>query len=151
MILDNEMVLSSAQAIHTTAAVSSTNTYDFGNAVHDIGTGEELYFVVTLTTTIADTDTNATVLVELVTDDNDSFSSTTTAVTVGTFAAGAAAGTRMVYRLSPDAITERYVKAVFTTSGGPLSAGAADAYFVKDLQKWSAKPNAVGASLPHEA
>lgn len=150
MILDNENVFSSAQAIHTTAVVSSTNVLDLGSTVHDIGTGEDLYFVVTLTTALADTDSNATVLVELCEDADAAFSNTTTAVVVGTFAAVSAAGSQFVYRLSPGSVTERYLKVVYTTSGGPLSAGAADAYLVKDLHKWSAKPNAAGASLPQE-
>lgn len=149
MILDNQLVFSSAQTL--TATTSSTNTVDLGNAVHDIGTGESMYFVVRVTTTLADTDSDATCAVTLVTDDNDSFSSTTTAVTVGTFAAVSPAGTEMIYRLSPGAITERYLKVLYTVSGGPFSAGAVDAFLVKDVQKWTAKPNAAGASLPHEA
>lgn len=49
-VIDAQMQFSSAQALTTTAV--STNTYDLGVA-RDVGPGEELYFQITVDTTLA--------------------------------------------------------------------------------------------------
>lgn len=122
MILDKDLAFSEAQTIPTGATTASTNYVDLG-AVRDIGTGEDMEFVVLITTALAGA---GTVAVVVQTDDNSAFSSPTTAQTLGTFAAASPAGTKITAKVQPEAIVERYVRLAFTS--GVLSAGAASAY-----------------------
>ena len=62
MIMDAQLLFSDAQAI--TAAAGSTNTIDLG-AVRDIGTGENLYLVVTVDVAFTDGSSNSTLTVAL--------------------------------------------------------------------------------------
>lgn len=151
MLLDNELVFSSAQAV--TASAASTNLYDFGSAGVDVGTGESLYLVISVVTAALNdsSGTDATVTPSIETDDNAAFSSATTAATLPAFSHADAVGTQKIYRLNPGEIAERYMRIFYTVASGPLDAGAFDAFIVKDVHKWVAKANAVGASLPHEA
>jgi len=132
MIIDAQLELSSAQAV--TAAAASTNIVDLG-AVRDIGTGEELYLVGVVTTTMDDTGDNSTLAVTLETDDNASFSSATSLQTLFTFPAVSAAGTIRYARIQPAAF-ERYIRGYYTPANGNLSAGAFDLFVTKDIQKY---------------
>lgn len=100
MYVDAELQFSDAQAV--TASAASTNIVDLGSP-RNIGVGCELYLVCAVTTAMTDAGSDSTITVILETDDNDSFSSATTAQTIGTFAATSAAGTRLVAKLQPDA------------------------------------------------
>lgn len=122
MILDKDLAFSEAQTIPTGAATPSTNIVDLG-AVRDIGVGETMELVVYLTSALVGAGTVA-VIVE--TDDNASFSSATTAMTIGTFAAASAAGTKLFAKLQPEAIVERYMRVKYTA--GTLTGGAVSCY-----------------------
>ncbi len=122
MILDKNLAFSEAQTIPTGATTASTNIVDLG-AVRDIGVGEDMELVVVLTSALVGA---GTVAVIIQTDDNEAFSSASTAQTIGTFAATSAAGTRFVAKLQPNAIVERYMRVAYTA--GVLTGGAASAY-----------------------
>lgn len=122
MILDKNLAFSEAQVIPTGATTASTNIVDLG-AVRDIGVGEDMELVVTLTSALVGA---GTVAVIIQTDDNEAFSSATTAQTIGTFAAASAAGTKFTAKLQPGAIVERYMRVAYTA--GVLTGGAASAY-----------------------
>jgi uncharacterized protein YdbL (DUF1318 family) len=107
MYQDAHNQFSSAQAVTATAA--STNLIDLG-AIRNMGVGENLYLVVVCTTAMTDAGSDSTLAVTVETDDNSSFSSATTTQTIGTFAAVSAAGTKLVARIQPDQMNERYVR-----------------------------------------
>ena len=134
MILDAHLLFDDAAAHLTTEA--STNLVDLG-AIRDIGTGENLYFVILVDTAFTDASSNSTMAITLETDDNASFSSAATAQTIGTFAALAAAGTTMYAKLQPGTINERYLRVKYTVANGDLTTGAFTAFLTKDLQKYT--------------
>lgn len=133
MILDAQTRFSNAQAV--TAAAASTDIIDLG-AARDIGVGEDIYLVVQVTTTFADTGSDSTLAVIIQNDDNASFSSPLTGQTIGTFAALSAAGTRLVAKLQPLALNERYIRVYYTPGGGDLSAGAVSAFLVNGVDAY---------------
>lgn len=122
MILDQDLAFSQAQTIPTGATTASTNVVDL-SAVCDIGVGEDMELVVTLTSALVGA---GTVAVIIQTDDNVGFSSATTAQTIGTFAAASAAGTKFTVKIQPGAIVERYMRLSYTA--GVLTGGAVSAY-----------------------
>lgn len=130
MITDSALVFSSSQAV--TASAASTDYLDLG-AIRDIGTGENLYLVVSCTVAMTDSGSDSTVTVTIETDDNSSFSSATAAQTIGTFAAVSAVGTKLVARLQPFKINERYARVYYTLANGNLTTGSFDALIVKDI------------------
>jgi len=134
MIIDAQLQYSAAQAVTATAA--STNSIDHGplknNLGRNLGVGEELYLVITLVTAMTDAGSDSTVTVTLETDDNSAFSSATVTRTLGVFAALAAAGTRIVYKLAPGDINEQYSQLRYTVANGNLSTGAFTAQIVKN-------------------
>lgn len=138
MILDSQLLFSDAQAL--TAAAASTNLIDLAIA-RDIGTGEDLYVVVTVDVALTDTGSNSTVTVDFQTDDNASFTSNTTAQTLFTIAAVAAAGTVHIAKLGPTLINERYGRLFYTMNNGDLSAGSVTAVIVKDAQRYVSYAN----------
>ena len=129
MLIDVQNRFSNAQAI--TATAGSTDIVDLGVAGRNIGVGEEMYLVVIVTTAFTDTGSDSTVAVTLETDDNTSMSSPTTILTLGTFAALSAAGTRFVVRL-PVATYERYIGVRYTVANGNLTTGAITAFLTKN-------------------
>lgn len=132
MILDAQTLFSDAQAL--TASAASTNLIDLGAAGRDMGRGRKLMIRLNVDTALTDSGSDSTVTVTLQTDDNDSFSSATTAQTLFTIAATAAAGT--VYRayVAPGALDERYCRLYYTMNNGNLSTGAVTAAMVLDDQ-----------------
>jgi hypothetical protein len=134
MIFDAHNQFSDAQAVTATAA--STNLLDLG-AVRNLGAGENLYVAVVCDVAMTDSGSDSTLTVTVETDDNASFSSATTAQTVGTFAALSAIGTSLIARLSPTAINERYMRLKYTTANGDLSTGSFTAFLVKDVQNYT--------------
>lgn len=132
MYLDSQLQFSDGQAV--TSAAASTNLIDLG-AARDIGSGRDLYVVVNCTTAMTDTGSDSTLQVDIQTDDNSSFSSATTAQTVGTFAATSAAGTQLIAKIDVAKVQERYVRLYFTPAGGDLSGGAFDAFVAYDIEK----------------
>ncbi len=144
MILDNELILSEAQAI--TATANSANIYDLDVAGRDIGVGEQLYVVSTVTTAFTDSGSDSTVAVSLVTDDNTSLSSPATLQSLYSFAALSAVGTTRIARINPEnaELFQRYLGVTYTVSGGNLTTGAITTYITHDIQKWKAYASVSG-------
>ena len=133
MIMDLATQFSNAQAITATAV--STNVIDLG-AVRNIGSGEDLYLVLIVTTAFTDASSDSTVTPSLQTDDNEAFGSAATVRTYDTLAALSAAGTTRIYKLEPfttAGIYERYIRLNYTVAGGNLSTGAITAFITKDV------------------
>lgn len=130
MILDRDLAFSIAQTIPTGATTASTDLVDL-SAVRDIGVGEDMELVVVITTALVGA---GTVAVIIQTDDNPAFSSPVTAQTIGTFAATSAIGTRLVAKIQPNAIVERYMRIAYTS--GVLTAGAASAYLAHGVDNY---------------
>lgn len=143
MYLDQQLLFDDNAEHLTTEA--STNLVDFG-AARNLGVGEDLYFVIIVDTAFTDASSNSTMTITLETDDNASFSSATTAQTIGTFAALAAAGTRLAVKLQPDKINERYLRVKYTVANGDLSTGKFTAFLTKDLQAYTSYPDGITIS-----
>lgn len=135
MILDAALLFDSNAEHLTTGA--STDYVDLGSN-RNLGVGEELYFFAVVTVAFTDASSNSTMALTLETDDNSSFSSATTAQTIGTFAALAAIGTRLVARLQPDVIVERYLRVKYTVANGDLSTGKFTAGLTHNIQAFTA-------------
>jgi hypothetical protein len=130
MIHDAENRFSDAQDISGAGPDASTDVVDLGIA-RDIGTGENLYLVVSVDTTFVGG--GITVAVTIETDNDEAFGSPTSpAQTIGTFAALSVAGSRFVVRLQPDAINERFMRVLYTQSGA-LTTGAVTAFIVHGI------------------
>lgn len=142
MIMDKFLEFSDAQAV--TATAISTNVVDLyplgnnqvTNLTRDIGTGEDIYLVVSTLTAATDTGSDATLTITLESDDNTSLSSPTVHFSTAAlaFAAFSPAGTTLVKTRLPAGAYERYLGVRFTVANGPLTAGTFDAYLVKDVQ-----------------
>lgn len=137
MYVDSQLQFSDSQAV--TAAAASSNYVDL-SAVRAIGVGRPLYIVVLCTVTMDDSSDDSTLAVTLEADDNTSFSSAAVVLTIGTFAAVSAAGTRLVAVLPPEPANafERYARVYYTPANGNLSAGSFDAFITLDIAAWSA-------------
>lgn len=139
MIIDAFNEFSDAQAI--TVDAISTNVIDLGpitdNATRDIGTGEEVYFVVTIGTSLTSGDT---ITITLESADNEALSSnpvvhyTTGSVSTTGLTGGVVAA---CVRL-PAGDYKRYLGVRYNVGTGPLAAGAVNAFLTKDVQKWAA-------------
>lgn len=134
MIHDAQNLFSNTQVV--TASAVSTDIVDLGLAGRNIGVGEEIYLVVIVDTTFSDASSDSTVAVTLETDDNTGMSSATTILTLGTFAALTAAGSRFVVRL-PVAGYERYIAVRYTVAGGNLTTGAFTAFLCKNIDAYT--------------
>lgn len=144
MILDAELQFSNAQAV--TASAASTNIVDLGEP-RNIGVGEDLYILINSTVAMTDLGSDSTVTVTLETDSDVAFGSPTLAAqTVGVFAATSAAGTKLIAKLQPNAINERYLRVYYTVAGGNLTTGSFDAHIVKDIDAFTAYPDNITIS-----
>jgi hypothetical protein len=111
MISDKTLQLSTDQALTATAA--SADFIDLGSD-RDVGPGEPLWLVVQ--SKAAPTGTSPTIAISIETDDNDSFSSAATLVSMPAITgANFAVGTRVVIPFPYE--NERYVRAKFTLGG----------------------------------
>jgi hypothetical protein len=137
MIIDSQNNFSSAQAVTATAV--SANTIDLSQA-RDVGTGETLYVVVTVDTTVTAAGA-ATVNFQIISSASAALTSPT--ILSQTDAIGKAelpAGRRpIVLELPPtilvaQPIGQRYLGLQYTVGTGPLTAGAFTANLVKDTQ-----------------
>jgi uncharacterized protein YdbL (DUF1318 family) len=143
MYQDAHNQFSSAQAVTATAA--STNLIDLG-AIRNMGVGENLYLVVVCTTAMTDAGSDSTLAVTVETDDNSSFSSATTTQTIGTFAAVSAAGTKLVARIQPDQMNERYVRLKYTPANGNLTTGSFTAFITHDIDAYTSYADGITIS-----
>lgn len=138
MFIDAQLLFDQAQAHLTTEA--SANSVNF-SLPRNMGVGEELYFFICVTTAFTDAGSDSTMAITLETDDNSSFSSPTTAQTIGTFSALSAAGSRLVAKLQVDKINEKYLRVKYTVANGDLTTGAFTAAIVKDIDAFTAYAN----------
>lgn len=143
MLLDSQLVFSDAQAVTSTAI--STNVVDLNqvvgpNAIQDIGAGEDLYLIVSVPVAITDTGSDATLAVTLETDTAVGLGSSTVVLSTGTlaFAAYSPAGTVILAIRLPAFDYKRYLGIRYTVASGPFTAGAIDAFLVKDFAKFKA-------------
>lgn len=133
MIMDALLQFSDAQAV--TAAAGSDNTIDLG-AARDIGTGEDLYVVVTVDVALTDTGSDSTVDVALEGDSTTTFTPDGT-TTLFTIPALAAAGSVYYAKLSPGSapLQYRYLRLKYTPSSD-LTTGSFTAGIVHDIAKF---------------
>lgn len=143
MFIDAQLQFDNNAQHLTTEA--STNIIDL-SAIRNLGVGEDLYFVAVVTTTFSDSSSNSTMTLSLETDDNASFSSATTAQTIGTFSALAAAGTRLIAKLQPNAINERYLRLKYTVANGDLSTGNFTTFITNSIDAFNAYPSGFSIS-----
>jgi hypothetical protein len=144
MILDNELMFSSSQAI--TAAAGSTNTIDL-SAVRDIGTGEELYLMINVEVAFTDGSSDSTLSVALEGDSTTTFTPDATE-TLLTIPALAAAGNTYYVRLSPGSgpLQYRYIRLLYTPNNGNLTTGTLSAGIVHGIQKATLYADAITIS-----
>lgn len=138
MIIDASLQFSSAQAI--TAAAGSTNTIDLGpGALRDIGTGEDLYVALVVTTAFTDSGSDSTLTVALEGDSTTSFTPDGTR-DLFVIPALAAIGDTFFAKLDPGegGLQYQYIRLKYTPNNGNLSAGAVSANLTKDIAKWRA-------------
>jgi Bbp16-like protein len=134
MFIDAALLFDNGIQHLTTEA--GTDYIDLG-AVRNIGVGEDLYFFAVVTVAFTDASSNSTMALTLETDDASTFGSPTTVQTIGTFAALSAIGTRLVAKLQPDAILERFLRLKYTVANGDLSTGKFTAGITKDIQAYT--------------
>jgi hypothetical protein len=149
MLLDLFNVFSDGQVVSATT-VYSTNVFDTGQVIPDLGTGENLYVVVQADTTVSDSSgTDAVVTVNLVWDADSALGSVSaTKQVIGTFAHGDVAGTTLIARIQPGYPAERYVGIQFVTADGDLDATSTfSAFLTHGIDKWKAYPNSSKASI----
>jgi hypothetical protein len=145
MITDNLLMLSGTTSATTgvttgqdlsqvAAAYNSESIVDLGTA-RDIGEGEPLYIVFTVTEAFVGA--GATVAINCVVS---AATALTTPTTVGSIAATAVAsltlGTQFVVRINPlvASLGLRYLGVIYTIATATTTAGAMTAYVVKDFQ-----------------
>jgi len=149
MITDNLLMLSGTTSSTTgvttgqdlsqvAAAYNSENIVDTGNATNiarDMGEGEPLYIVFTVTEAFVGV--GATVAINCVVS---AATALTTPTTVGSIAATGVAsltlGTQFVVRINPlvASLGLRYLGVIYTIATATTTAGAMTAYVVKDFQ-----------------
>lgn len=138
MYMDNELIFDNDVAHLTTEA--SAAYIDF-KGPRNLGIGEDLFVVAIVTTAFTDSSSNSTMALTLETDDNSSFSTATTTLAIGTFAALAAIGDRLIKKLSPGDINERYCRVKYTVANGDLSTGKFKTFITKDPDNYVAYPD----------
>lgn len=143
MIHDGQNLFSSEQSV--TASAASTNLIDLGIERY-IGTGQPIYVVVVCDAAMTDGGSDSTVTVTLQSDAASAFGSPTTVQTLGTFAATAAAGTRLLGVIPPDVATERYIRLYYTVANGNLTTGDFTAFLALDAQTFRSYADAITIS-----
>lgn len=133
MIIDKLLQVSDKQTLTATAA--STDVIDAGavrkGPARDLGGGEQLYAVF-----VMDSDTAAAGAATVTFSVQDSADNVTFADVVASGAIGKAAlkaGAHVVLPLPPG--MRRYIRANYTVTNGPLTAGTVSAQIVRDYQR----------------
>jgi hypothetical protein len=126
MYIDSQLQFADSQAL--TGDEVSDNIIDLG-LPRNIGVGEVLYVGVVVEAAIT-----GTLQVNVETDDNEGFSSATVSADIGSFAASAAAGDSLYYKVSPDVMNERYVRLDFNGATG----GTVSAFITHDIDAFTA-------------
>jgi len=122
MYVDNELLMSNAQAL--TATADSTNYIDLSQD-RDIGTGNPMAVVIAVSVAADFTTGNETYTFSVETDDNTSFSSATVIATKAVLTTALTAGDLVV--LAIPYTNERYLQVVYTLAGTTPSV-TVDAY-----------------------
>lgn len=145
MYIDKQAEFSDAQAV--TATAISTNVMDLisnasgKNPLRDVGTGQDVYLVITTQAAATDDLSDATLTVTLESDSTANLAtSPTTHFSTGAlaFAAFSPVGTVLAAVKLPAGSYERYLGVRYTVGAGPLTAGAFDAFLTTDVQAWRA-------------
>ncbi len=146
MILDNLLEFADA-----TSAILNIGNAIIGDVVDtgasptlkDIGNGEPMYLVIQVTTTFVGA--TSTTTFDLVSDStaNLATSKTTHASTGAIPVATLVAGYTKVIPLPIEATYERYVGLWETVATANVTAGAINAFLVRDVAKWTAYPDAL--------
>jgi hypothetical protein len=142
MYVDALLLFSDAQAI--TAAAASTSSIDL-SAVRDVGTGEDLYVVVTCDVAMTDGSSDSTLAVAIEGDSTTTFTPDYTR-TLFTFSALSAAGTVKIAKLSPGDVNLRYLQLMYTPANGNLTTGSFTAFITSQVDKWTAYADAITIS-----
>jgi len=130
MYVDNNLVLSDAQAVTGTA--SSTKSVDLIVATRDIGVGTPIYLVVIITTTVAASGGASTTTASLDDSaDNSSFSVVVQGPAVSK--ASLVAGYELL-RIALPAGLRRYIQVTYTVATNNWTAGAVSAFLTTDRQ-----------------
>jgi len=150
MILDKRNEFCDNTSLNTGAA----GTYNLGNQIdlqqlRDIGAGEPLYLVIVATVGIT-AGSSGTVAFQLASDSSSTIATNGTQTVhfrtteFATSATPIDAGTVLAVVALPmeDPAYERYVGIQQVTGTTAISAGAVDAFLVKDVSKWKAYPDA---------
>ena len=136
MLLDFNTIFTTqaGQAITSATTTNSTDTIDLSpltapiaaggsNTFRDIGTGDNLFLVVTLLTGSVTTVTSPTIRVDIQTADDTGFSTNARVISVSptvplpTTTAAAAAGQRLIVMRLPSENMRRYLRAQIVTAG----------------------------------
>lgn len=131
MILDNQTLLSNAQAITVTAA--STNVIDLGpissGVTRDIGKGEKIALLVQVVETFDTVAEDGTLTIALQLDSTDTFTPDKS-IALGTYAeADLVAGFKIPFDYIPVGVNYRYMRLNYTVGGagafttGKITAG----------------------------
>jgi len=142
MYVDALLLFSDAQAVTATAA--STSSIDL-SAVRDVGTGEDLYVVVTCDVAMTDASSDSTLAVAIEGDSTTTFTPDYTR-TLFTFSALSAAGTVKIAKLSPGDVNLRYLQLKYTPASGDLTTGSFTAFITSQVDKWTAYADAITIS-----
>lgn len=148
MILDERNEFCDATALNTGVAGTYLigDVIDLGSVSRDIGTGEDLYLVITVDTA-ATSGGSATGEFHLASDAQEAIATdgtatyhfSTSAIPVATLVAGY---TVAAVRL-PSGTYERYLGILQTTAVAAFTAGKVNAFLTKDIAKWAAYPDAI--------
>ena len=138
MILDAHNLFSDAQVLTTGSenGIASSNVIDLGLA-RDLGTGENLYVVVSVDTAFTDSSSNTDLAVILQTDAYVAFNSAATGQTIGTLPALSAVGDRLVARIQPGGANEQYIRLFYTAGNGAMTTCAVTAFLTHDVQAYT--------------
>ena len=136
MIVDNNLYMSDAQAVTSTA--SSTKSLDMALALRNVGGGEPVELVVQVATTV--TASGAATVTFSLDDSADNSTFTSQVLTAAIGKASLVAGYE-VLRIRLPAGLQRYIQVTYTVATGPLTAGAFNAYLALDRQDNLARPS----------
>lgn len=141
MILEKNWTFSTDQAV--TASAISSDLIDMKDLVRDLGTGARPLMVVSqVTTAFTDGGSDSTIVPTLrVATTAAGVAAGTDVLTLGTFAALSAIGTRLTAVIPPGILdTYRFAGIYFTVANGNLTTGKLTSFVTPDIQKWTALP-----------
>lgn len=130
------------EAVAITASAAFTDSINLGplasgNAVRNIGPGEDLYLYIVVDTAVQSAG-SSTVAFTLETDSTSAFSSVATVYTTGAIAKAALiAGYEVAKVKLPIATYEQHLRLYATVATADLTAGKFSAYLVRDVPAWT--------------